>query len=132
MGVILAIIVYPIVVYAIFFDRKARKKSSETYRRERAYRHAEKAAAQYAALPVVVREARETRETRRVPVRKSQAAVKVEVPAFLVDVESALINLQYKKKDAAQAAQRATGDDFGTRLKNALEILRLPDAKLTV
>ena len=131
MSVIFAIIVYPIVVYAIFFDRKARKKSPETYRRERAYRHAKKAAAQYTALPVVVREARETRETRRVPVRKSQAAVKVEVPSFLVDVQSALINLQYKKKEAVEATQRATGDDFATRLKNALNLLRLPDAKLT-
>src|ERR1700691_3221123 len=121
-------IVYPIVVYAIFFDRKARKKSPELYRRERAYRRAERASAQYTALSVVVHEAR---EMRRAPVRKPQAAVKVEVPAFLVDVESALINLQYKKKEAAQAAKRAAGDDFGTRLKNALELLRLPDAKLT-
>ena len=113
---------------AIFFDRKARKTSREVYRRERAYRRVENAAARYAALPVT---AREVREVRRAPVRKPQAKVKVEVPAFLVDVESALINLQYKKKEAAQAAQRAAGDDFGTRLKNALELLRLPDAKLT-
>jgi len=120
--------VYPIVVYAIFFDRKARKKSPETYRRERAYRHAERASAQYTALPVVVHEAR---EIRRAPVRKPQAAVKVEVPSFLVDVQSALINLQYKKKEAVEATQRATGDDFATRLKNALNLLRLPDAKLT-
>ncbi|MGB8800685.1 MAG: RuvA C-terminal domain-containing protein [Candidatus Acidiferrales bacterium] len=128
MSFIFSIIVYPIVVYAIFFDRKARNKSPQVYRRERAYRRAEIAAARYAALPVVVREAREARSAL---VRKAQATVKVEVPAFLVDVESALINLQYKKKEAAQAAQRATGDDFGTRLKNALELLRSPDTKLT-
>ena len=103
MSLILSLIIYPIVIYAIFFDKKARNKSPEDYRRGRAYRRAEIAAARYASLPVA------TRESRRAPVRKPEAEVKIEVPAFLVDVESALINLQYKKKEAAQAdsAQRA-------------------------
>jgi|HubBroStandDraft_2_1064218.scaffolds.fasta_scaffold99260_1 hypothetical protein len=125
LSVILAIIVYSIVVYAIFFDRKPRRKSPITYRRERAYRRAEKAAARHAALPVIVREARETRRAR------SQTPESIALPDFVQDVETALVNLEYSRKKAKQAAQRAAGDDFGTRLKTALETLRLPDAKLS-
>lgn len=113
---------YPIAVYAIFFDRKPRRKSPNFYRRERAYRHAEKVAARYAALPPVVHEARRA---------QSQSPVPATLPAFVQDVEAALINLEYSKKEAKQALQRAVGDDFGTRLKNALDILKLPDAELT-
>jgi hypothetical protein len=55
----------------------------------------------------------------------------IPVQSLLVDqVVSALFNLQYKKKDARAAAQRATGEDFDSRLKFALALLRAPEAKI--
>jgi hypothetical protein len=63
------------------------------------------------------------------PARKARAPrapVRLEVPAFLVDTESALINLGYKRSEAKNAIERSSGDDFPTRLKRALEILRVP------
>jgi integrase len=49
---------------------------------------------------------------------------------FMDDCRSALINLGYRRGEATEAVQRAAGDDFSTRLKRALEILRLPEAKI--
>jgi hypothetical protein len=95
-------------------------------RRARIMYQAAKRQAEYDRLPPATRTARV-----RVAPPKMEVPAKSEAPAFLADVESTLLNLQYKKKEAAQAVQRATGDDFSTRLKNALELLRIPDAKLT-
>lgn len=61
----------------------------------------------------------------------ASVGTKVETPAFLADIESTLINLGYPKKGAAQAVQRASGDNFEARLKSALDLLRIPEAKLT-
>jgi hypothetical protein len=73
-SLLLSIIVYPIVVYAIFFDRKARKKSPEVYRRERAYHRAERAATCYAALPAA-RKAFDAEKRERKMRKRAKAAV---------------------------------------------------------
>jgi hypothetical protein len=49
--------------------------------------------------------------------------VEAKLPAFMADVEGALINLQYTKKEAANAVKRASGDTFEARLKSALVAL---------
>jgi hypothetical protein len=94
------------------------------HRRARLMYQAAKRQAQHDRLPPATKEDRICRAPPRV-------ATPVALPDFAQDVETALLNREYSKKEAKQAVQRATGDDFGTRLKNALEILRLPDAKLT-
>jgi hypothetical protein len=86
------------------------------------------------AAPVVVPVAAEApvpqKRRKRAPAASAEAP-KAPVPAFLVDVQSTLENLDYKKKDAALAVQRSTGETFEARLKCALDLLKLPDAKLT-
>jgi hypothetical protein len=121
LSVLLAVIVYSIVLYSLFFDRKVQKKSPEIYRRERVYRRAERAAARYATLPAVARETRRAR---------IQSPAPVALPDFVQDVEAALVSLEYSKREARLAAKRASGDDFCTRLKNALAVVRTP-ARLT-
>jgi hypothetical protein len=93
LNIILAIAVYCVVGYALFFNGKARRKSPEAYRRERAYRRAEKAAARYMALPAAVRQTRRARFERPAP---------VVIPDFVQDVEAALLNIEYSKKQARQ------------------------------
>jgi hypothetical protein len=56
--------------------------------------------------------------------RPRTAEAKAEAPAFLADVESTLINLQYKRNAAAQAVERSIGENYELRLKNALGVLR--------
>jgi integrase len=53
-----------------------------------------------------------------------ESKVKTEIPDFLADVESTLINLQYKRNAAAQAVERSIGENYELRLKNALGVLR--------
>jgi hypothetical protein len=107
-----------IAVFAIAFASLVdapKRKSPAVYRRERAFYRAERAAIRYAALPAVVRKTRRAR---------SQSPAPVALPDFAQDVEAALLNLEYSKKEAKQAVRRASGDDFSARLKNALAVLR--------
>lgn len=124
--------------YAILSPDGKRRKTPQQYRIERIARHNEKrvqlAAERAAMLGVVDPVERKPRRARRTsqPTAKPKAVQpKAAQPAFLKDVESALQNLQYSKVEAKQAVQRSTGDDFNARLKNALMLLRIPDAKLT-
>jgi hypothetical protein len=52
-------------------------------------------------------------------------------PAFLVDVESVLKNLQFSQAQARKAIQQTSGDNFEAILKQSLEFLRKPVAKVT-
>jgi Holliday junction resolvasome RuvABC DNA-binding subunit len=60
--------------------------------------------------------------------RRVSVETKAEAPAFLADVESTLINLGYKRKQAAQAVERSNGEHYELRLKNALCVLRQLEA----
>jgi RuvA, C-terminal domain len=98
---------------------RASGRAEENYGRERRHRRAEIAAARYAALPPVIHQSCRAR---------SQSPAPSALPDFVQDVEAALLNLEYSKKEAKQAVRRASGGDFSTRLKNALAVLRTPDS----